>query len=462
MSETAKVTEQRLRRAAEAAVARVDDSPDEALSPEKADKLLHELRVHQVELEMQNDELRRTQRELETSRARYFDLYDLAPIGYVTITGNGLIQEANLTAATLLNLPRGSLINRVFSLMILPEFQDVWYLNRKRLDREPRFVCELRMLREKAEPFWARIEASRSANADGLAIDRIVMSDISERVIREGELQIANRQFQESKIQVIRQEKLAVIGQLAAGIAHEVNNPIGFIKSNLCSLEKYLSILLLYLDAERVLVEADLDVEKRESLWRIWEEENLDFIISDIPDLLSESRNGVDRVAKIVRDLLGFARNSPEEMSPVNLNECIESAISIGLHEIGIDAEVIRSLADIPAACGNPQYLAQVFLNLLVNAGHAVAGKGAITVRSWQEGDMICASVSDTGQGIQPELLPRIFEPFFTTKETGKGTGLGLFISEEIIRKHGGTLTVESEPGKGATFTVKIPQYQGE
>jgi two-component system cell cycle sensor histidine kinase/response regulator CckA len=222
--------EQALRRRAEALAAqRTDELPEdwEELSPEAARRVLHELRVHQIELEMQNEELRRIQGELETSRARYFDLYDLAPVGYFTLNEEGLILEANLTAAKLLGVPRGDLVKQPLSKFILPEDQDSHYLRRKQLTEAgaPQ-SWELRLLRKDSEPFWARVEATIAQDADGAPVWRVVVSDITESKRAEEEkatLEAQNRQLQ----------KLEGLGRMAGAIAHKFNNILTVVMGNL-------------------------------------------------------------------------------------------------------------------------------------------------------------------------------------------------------------------------------------
>lgn len=275
----------------------------------------------------------------------------------------------------------------------------------------------------------------------------------------------AEQALRDSQAQVIQQEKLATIGQMAAGVAHEINNPIGFIRSNLVSLGKYSDKLLSYLSLERELMVNTVHEELRSGLAAQWRRDKLDFIIDDLPDLIHESQEGAERVKKTVSDLMLFARRDGSgEMKPVDLNACIESSMTIAWNEIKSVAELKKELGNIPPVSGESHKLSQVFLNLLVNASHAVGHSGLITVRSWCEGEEVCASVSDNGTGIPEDTLPHIFEPFFTTKEAGKGTGLGLSISRDIIIKHGGRLDVESDVGTGTTFTVRLPvcsDYEG-
>ncbi|MDR3579562.1 MAG: PAS domain S-box protein [Oryzomonas sp.] len=271
------------------------------------------------------------------------------------------------------------------------------------------------------------------------------------------ELQKAYDELQTTQIKAFQQEKLASIGQLAAGVAHEINNPMGFISSNLTTLGKYFErtkefvacLSTAFSDCSSDSGRAGAD-EQRKRL-------KIDYIFDDSPQLIAESLDGAQRVRKIVQDLKSFSRVDDAEQKRADLKECLESTIGIAWNEIKYVATLTKDYGDIPPVLCYPQQLNQVFMNLLVNAAHAITGRGEIRVRTWQDDDTVCVSVSDSGCGISEENQKRIFEPFFTTKEVGKGTGLGLSISYDIIKKHHGDILVDSEIGTGTTFTVRIP-----
>jgi len=260
-----------------------------------------------------------------------------------------------------------------------------------------------------------------------------------------------------SQAKVLHQEKMASIGQLAAGVAHEINNPIGFINSNLSTLGKYLSRLSGFLAVQSECIAAGAPPEQVESVRRQQAGLKIDYIVKDLEDLVRESLEGSERVRSIVQDLKSFSRVDESEYKQADLNECLRSTINIAWNEIKYKATLKKELGEIPRTRCYPQQMNQVFMNLLVNAAHAIEHQGVITVRSWEEDGYICVTVADTGQGIPEANLSRIFEPFFTTKEVGKGTGLGLSITYDIVKKHNGEITVRSEPGKGTVFTVRIP-----
>jgi signal transduction histidine kinase len=270
------------------------------------------------------------------------------------------------------------------------------------------------------------------------------------------ELAKAHADLQSSHLQMLQQEKMASIGQLAAGVAHEINNPMGFITSNLGTLEKYLSRITEYLDAaDRVVAESPAPAQAETSALR--SRLKLDYIVKDTRHLIEESLEGATRVKNIVNDLKNLSRTDKDEMVQANLNKIFETALNIAGNEIKYVADIVRQMGDVPDVLCHPQQLSQVFINLLTNAGHAIDGHGTITIRSWKEGKNIYVSVADTGKGIPEDIRSRIFEPFFTTKDVGKGTGLGLSISYDILQKHGGGITVESDVGKGTTFIVQLP-----
>jgi len=260
-----------------------------------------------------------------------------------------------------------------------------------------------------------------------------------------------------SQTKVLHQEKMASIGQLAAGVAHEINNPIGFINSNLSTLGKYLSRLSGFLAVQSACIAAGAPPEQVESVRQQQARLKIDYIVKDLEDLVRESLEGAERVRSIVADLKSFSRVDESEFKQADLNECLRSTINIVWNEIKYKATLKKELGEIPRTRCYPQQMNQVFMNLLVNAAHAIEHQGVITVRSWEEDGYVCVSVSDTGQGIPEANLNRIFEPFFTTKEVGKGTGLGLSIAYDIVKKHNGEITVRSEPGKGTVFAVRIP-----
>ncbi|BCR03118.1 hypothetical protein DESUT3_01870 [Desulfuromonas versatilis] len=275
------------------------------------------------------------------------------------------------------------------------------------------------------------------------------------------ELENAYAELQATQSRVVQQEKLATIGQLAAGIAHEINNPMGFITSNLTTLQKYVERLTQVLKAQHsVIRENQVTAESRQMLEELESSSKLGFILEDVPALLEESLEGASRVAKIVQDFRTFSRVDSAEKTLADINHCLDSTINMVWNELKFKAELVKEYGEVSPVLCHPNRLNQVFMNLLVNAGQAIERKGTIRIRTWQEPGEVLVSVADTGCGIPPENLDRLFEPFFTTKEAGKGTGLGLSITCDIIKDHGGEITVASQPGEGTTFTIRLPVVQ--
>lgn len=252
----------------------------------------------------------------------------------------------------------------------------------------------------------------------------------------------------EAHNQLLQSEKMASIGQLAAGVAHEINNPIGFVNSNLGTLGSYITDLLSLTEVMACCPEGKAVAEKID----------LDFLRSDIPALLAESKEGLNRVRKIVQDLKDFSRVGEVHWQLADLHQGLDSTLNIVNNEIKYKSTVTKQYGVLPQIYCLPSQLNQVFMNLLVNAAQAIETRGEIVIRTECSGtDAVRVSISDTGRGIAPEHRNRLFEPFFTTKPVGKGTGLGLSLAWGIIARHHGRIEVASEVGKGSTFTITLP-----
>jgi signal transduction histidine kinase len=256
---------------------------------------------------------------------------------------------------------------------------------------------------------------------------------------------------------LLQSEKLASIGQLAAGVAHELNNPIGFVHSNLGSLDIYLHDLFAIIDASEQLSPSGDSDGPLDAIRRLKTEKDYAYIKTDIIQLMAESKDGLLRVRKIVQDLKDFSRVGEAEWQWVDLHKGIDSTLNIVWNDLKYKCKVKKEFGDLPEVHCLSSQLNQVFMNLLVNAGQAIQTQGEITIRTGRDGDDVWVEVSDTGSGIPKENLDRIFEPFFTTKPVGKGTGLGLSLSYSIVHKHHGRIAVTSEVGKGTTFRVTLP-----
>ena len=276
------------------------------------------------------------------------------------------------------------------------------------------------------------------------------------------ELARSEKRVEEARNQLLQSEKMASIGQLAAGVAHEINNPIGYVSSNLGSLESYLKQVFEVIDVYRGAECAIGDAAALSRIAAAKARAELDYVSEDVFALLSESREGIMRVSKIVQDLKDFSRvGSEDEWTWARLHEGLDSTINIVNNEIKYKAQLVKEYGNLPEVECLPSQLNQVFMNLLVNAAHAIEEQGTITVRSGAHGeDEVWVEVSDTGKGIAPEHMTRIFDPFFTTKPIGKGTGLGLSLSYGIVQKHHGRIEVDSVVGGGTTFRITLPVRQ--
>jgi two-component system NtrC family sensor kinase len=274
------------------------------------------------------------------------------------------------------------------------------------------------------------------------------------------QLKQLNEKLESAHTQLLQSEKMASIGQLAAGVAHEINNPIGYVHSNMASLDKYLRDIFGLLEAYERL-EALVGERQAQEVTQLKQAVDLGFMRQDIVELMKESRDGIGRVKKIVQDLKDFShQGGGEQWQWAHLHDCLESAHNIANSEIKYKAKVVKEYGEIPDIQCLPSQLNQVFVNLLVNAAQAIDQNGAITLRTGAANEQVWVEISDTGQGIAPENLNRIFDPFFTTKPVGTGTGLGLSLSYSIVEKHGGRIEDRSELGKGTTFRIELPARQ--
>lgn len=288
-------------------------------------------------------------------------------------------------------------------------------------------------------------------------------AQLTERQLHSDEQLALIKRLEEAQGQLVQAEKMASIGQLAAGVAHEINNPIGYISSNLGTLQTYIAALLdiVAAFASRMPAMPSADaIAMRELL----KQHDYDYMREDIVDLLRESGAGVQRVRQIVQDLKDFSHAGEQAWLWADLHNGLNSTLNIAHNETKYVADVERRFGDLPQVHCLASQLNQVFMNLLVNAAHSMAGRngrGLIVVTTGRlDGDEVFVEVTDNGCGIAEEHLGRIFDPFYTTKPVGQGTGLGLSVSYGIVRRHGGRIEVESQPGQGTRFRVCLPVCQ--
>lgn len=288
-------------------------------------------------------------------------------------------------------------------------------------------------------------------------LEELVTTRTEELALRLSQMTEINNRLEETRNQLLQSEKMASIGQLAAGVAHEINNPIGFVNSNLGTLKVYIDGLFEIVAVCEAVAVASANSSDLERIRGVKASNDFDYLKTDIFQLLAESNEGLQRVKHIVQDLKDFSRPGDSNWQWADLHAGLDSTLNIVWNELKYKCTVIKDFGELPEIYCMPSQLNQVFMNLLVNAAHAILEKGEINIRSGRQGAEVFVAISDTGKGISSENLSRIYDPFFTTKPVGEGTGLGLSITYGIVQKHQGRIEVASEPGKGTTFTVWLP-----
>jgi PAS domain S-box-containing protein len=391
----------------------------------KADtqRLVHELQVHQIELEMQNEELVQSREELEAVLRKYTDLYDFAPVGYITLARDGAIHQANLAAAKLLGVERDELIQRRLGLFVSRPFRLAFsdFLEKVFASQENE-NCEIFLQKDS----WIHMQA---ISADGQEC-RATLTDITERKRAEREILQLNanleqrveertHELRDAQEQLTRKETLAVLGQLAGGVGHELRNPLGVINSAIYYLK---------------MVQPDAN-------------EN----VKQYHDMIETE---VHNAEKIINDLLNFARGVVADREQVSIPELVQSVLDRFPAPPSVEV-ALKLPADLPKVFTDPRQMEQVLGNLVVNAYQALPNGGKLQISARQRNELVVIAVNDAGTGITPENMQKIFEPLFTTK--AKGIGLGLAVSKKLAEANNGRIEVESEPGKGSTFTVTLP-----
>jgi PAS domain S-box-containing protein len=398
----------------------------EPMAPDKMRHLLRELERHQLELEMQNRELRETQQALEESRSRYADLYDFAPMACLSLDRRARIQELNLAGAALLRRERSHLRGQPFAPFVDPQDVSRFLLHVRRCCEGETLSTELTLRINKA-----RVEV----RLHGAPLDD---GGSHERMCRLAILDIT--ELRKMQVRLSLAERMATVGTLAGGIAHEINNPLAFVLNQLT------------LTARTLMQQTGAPAEGGAFGTALTDK---------MLQSLGDARLGAERIQDIVKALGTFARPTEVNTRQVDVQEVLELSVKMAMVEIHHRARLVRDYADAPPVIADGSRLGQVFLNLLVNAAQSIpegtAHSNEIRIRVRPSRQSVVVEIQDTGQGIDPGMLNHIFEPFFTTKPAGKGLGLGLAISHSLVTELGGELTVESEPGQGSTFRVCLP-----
>ena len=397
-----------------------------------------------------------------------------------------VVMETDDAGLTLVRHVRQQLANRIVRIVLLTgqpgyrlqrdviaryEIDD--YRLKSDLSADKLFTCVYAELRtyqalqnlEKKRPFVKLASDLQQAN-------RQLQVEIAERQhaqevanLQVQDLIVLNKKLEDAQNQLLQSEKLASIGLLASGVAHEINNPIGFVNSNLGTLKGHAEELLTIIRAYEA-AEADgvNDAPGRFAVVRALKASlELDYLKEDVVSLLTESQEGLARVRKIIRSLKDFSRiETTETWRYDDIQQGLESTLGVVWNELKYKCEVRKEYAELPLVECVLSHLNQVFMNLLVNAAHAIKERGVLSIRTGCKGDEVWVEIADTGEGISPENLPHLFEPFFTTKPVGQGTGLGLSLSYGIVEKHHGRIEVDSTLGQGSTFRVWLPVCQPE
>jgi len=408
-----------LRRRAEAQV-----SLHPVVAGPATDAVVHELQVHQVELALQYEALAAAHDEITRAFAGYAALYEDAPVGYLTLGTAGDIRKVNRHGEQLLGADRAQLLGRRFALWVVEDGRSAFAHFLAEVFAHPaRATCECEVGLDDASRRVLELTAVATADGDEC---RVVARDITSLV---HELR-ARAQLQASLAQA---DRLASLGMLAAGVAHELNNPLCDVLGTLQSL-----------------------VDELPEVGQLGPGE-----LADVVTRARDALSGTQRIREVARGLGTFARVSEAARSTVDVRDAIETAITMSVHELKYRARLVRELAEVPRIWAVEGELAQVFLNLLINAAHAIdegdVEHHTITVRTRHEGGYVVVEVADTGVGIPAANLTRIFEPFFTTKGATRGSGLGLAICQDVVTALGGDIAVDSAPGHGARFVVRLP-----
>ncbi len=419
----------------------VPENPS-ALPPEELKRVLHELRVHQIELEMQNEELRRTQAELDSQRARYFDLYDLAPVGYLTVSDKGLIVQGNLTAAALLGAPRSNLAGRPFSQFILKEDQDTYYLRLKQLNEtsEPQAV-ELRLLKKDGTAFWAQLQANSAGDA-GAPGCRLALSDITAR---------KQVELQKAVLIAALEEKERELANFLYAATHDLRTPLVNMQGYSGMLGKYLKEL------QSALAQAALSEELKKK--------TAELMVESMPEALGYITGGTLKMSQLITALLKVARVGRLEMSPapLNMNALLKSVADTFAFELGRAGGAV-TIGPLPSCTADATAISQVFSNLIHNAikYRDPSRKLEVTVSGrLKDTNFALYTVADNGLSIPADDLPKIWDLFYSGSSqnaTGeKGEGIGLTVAKRIICLSGGKIYAESKEGAGAVFFVELP-----
>lgn len=338
---------------------------------------------------------------------------------------------------------------------------------REAIEKQQHCEVLLKNYRKDGSSFWNELTMSPVFDPDGQLTHYVgVQNDVTDReearqeaAAKQAALEATQQALKEAQSMLVHSEKMNALGQLVAGVAHEINNPVSYIFSSVHALKEMSNDLkAAYLQLYDAVKEEGKE-PLQEIARRTYAEADIDYIVSDLDDLIDSALEGLSRVRRIVESLRCFSRQDEAEVKTVSLQECIESTLEIADNALTGRLKIVCQLNDLPACRCRPSELNQVFLNLIVNASQAIGRTGRLDIRGHDHRDALELTFTDNGKGMDAATQAKIFNPFFTTKPVGEGTGLGLSIAYKIITEgHGGTITVRSQPGKGATFTITLPK----
>jgi PAS domain S-box-containing protein len=399
-------------------------------APNELRHVLRELQRHQLELEVQNRELQEAQQELEESRNRYMELYDFAPMACVSLNERACIQDLNLTGAALLRQDRTYLQGLPFTPFVHASDVSRFLVHVRQCIAGETASIELR-LRIDGRQLDVRLHSAPLQNeASRSRMCRTAILDITE--------------LRQMQLRLSLVERLAAVGTIAAGIAHEINNPLAFLMGNL-------ELAMRTLQAQAPAPQEQAPPGSAGG----------NVLAESALRILADSQSGAERIQDIVRDLSSFARPPEKQSSRVNVQRVLELSVKMAMVEIRHRAKVVRDYSEAPEVVADGAQLGQVFLNLLVNAAQSIPEGAAhqneirLSIRASEQD--VHVQIQDTGEGMLADVLERIFDPFFSTKPAGRAMGLGLAISHSLVTQMGGSIIVESQPGRGSTFSVRLP-----
>jgi len=394
---------------------------------------------------------------IRQSEARLRTIIDATPLGICITNADYIFEYVNKAYADIYGYHPSEMLGKPFTMIVEQDKVDFWRdLHDKYLAGYKEIRGEWNTVHKSGKKLTILADAARIVGADGKPKKVTFVMDITE-------LSKLREESRLNEMQMMQTEKMSSLGQMVAGLAHEMNTPLGFVKNNIEMLEaknketkelialyeKLRSQIMYGSPNDVALLLSQIDTVSQKVKNRVWQESD---------SLFRSSVEGINRIQDLILNLKNFSRLDEADFKPTDINENIESTLKIAGHMFKGGIQVIKEFSQVPLVQAFPAQMNQVFLNLITNAVHAVDERtGRITIKTMHQGNSVVIKVIDNGKGIPPENLKKIFDPFFTTKPVGQGTGLGLSIAYKIIEKHGGKIEVQSQVGRGTEFTITLP-----